>query len=1452
MNWSMFQTHGSAPTDAFEAFSCHLFELWCRAEYGDRLIGVNFVRGAGGDGGVEAYGTLITGDIVGLQAKWFLPPGSMGEGQFRQIKDSFETAIGVRPRLVKYMVALPRRLSDRKRGRGKTERNRWDEFCAESRAGHANVEIDLWDEVRLERLLADLASQGLQAYWFQSSIITMTSLRRNFAMASESWLKPIYVPDLHTLGEIQRNLNHHLATPAARAEMLSKIQKQTHVLGLAGSAIGRLGYYPEITQALPGWEDLQANLRSTVETLSDSLSKSEEWLRLGGLVPPNVSPCDVNWESLKDLMNTLDDLDRKTLVGLTFRELKAEIHPLQGVYDACTSLDQALDELGSIVAFVGEPGTGKTHGLADAVRGRLEGNAPAVILRGYDVDPSQSWAAILSRGLDLPSWPVDKILEALEATASRTDVLRARNDEHHDGVEVEPTRVLIAIDGLDESVPIARWHDRLGELPALLRHYPRIQVSVTLRTSVDGVVLGAARSLETKRVYLPSNGDVPVKELVDAYCHHYHVGYSDSPLLWWILRDPLSLRLFCEEFRGQTVGTLTDDVSLSGLLMRKFERLEREFKQTVGGAWPEGTGVVLRAMWSIAQKCVLTGEKLAQHDAIDAVRAAQQPSDLLTADHGMRLLDLAVSYGILERTRAVSVGLTPPTLHYAPAFNVLTDFLLADRFVDQYWPQISTGGAPDLPVILAQRTDTLTMAVILMARRGHRLIESRLWANELSQEMLERLQLRAISTLRPLEAESYRNWVAEQFRRSMPSCRKVVSELILPVARDEAHPFTPRFIHEILGPLDVASRDLFWSGPADLPPNGGGPWEGRGDLVWENLGLDARDPYWSFPLAVAWRFTTVDNKEGRRMRRELAQWGSENLPALLDLLILTAGTNDDQMREDLLMSTYGAVYMAPSDSDFAPLADWLHEYFLQDGAQFHTNNIVIRQAIRGTIERIAVCTPGMRPEILKRVQRHQVARDALLPINAVAARTSDPHHGYGPIDDDLAWYVVPGALRPFFSRYAVADRRDARNKKSARRRLRQSLLLQRHARQIKERKLTPEQFAFGMVYAYVQGVGWNPEEFVGEPNGGQPGEKLGADIAIMRRHGPASHGARSNVGTFAEKYTWIATHILRGYLADRLPVISEESKWVDPPVDLALVSDSPPNPVSDIRLTDCSSPAPLWPSNLVPTVPLTAETLAERSHEWIRIAPDVVIEPWLKISGQALGVWAGDYEWLMVSGFVVAREAQSHAESVLWVSALVVDDHGASHIFEQGSDKIDAGHWSEWRASIGGEGYPDPTEAAWAWWIPEYYGTTTYSSRDRQEGVTHWKFDVSATSADVLWESPDGEHTLWLPAFWLRQALGVFAWDRGQLYNKEGEVVAVYGEVGPDGTIPAIKSEQFLLVRRDHFEQALPADRRVLWAIRSLREPAPGLSTGSMVDQREEKNWLAIMQNDGITLKLLP
>ena len=71
MNWHHFQTYNEAATRAFEAMCNQLFELWIDREYKDTKKSFVVVNGAGGDGGVESYATLVTGEEIGVQAKWF-------------------------------------------------------------------------------------------------------------------------------------------------------------------------------------------------------------------------------------------------------------------------------------------------------------------------------------------------------------------------------------------------------------------------------------------------------------------------------------------------------------------------------------------------------------------------------------------------------------------------------------------------------------------------------------------------------------------------------------------------------------------------------------------------------------------------------------------------------------------------------------------------------------------------------------------------------------------------------------------------------------------------------------------------------------------------------------------------------------------------------------------------------------------------------------------------------------------------------------------------------------------------------------------------------------------------------------------------------------------------------------------------------------------------------------
>lgn len=116
MDWTKFNTHGESNNHAFEVMCNILFENWCRNKYSNDIKQFSFVNGSGGDGGVEAYCALNNGDIIAVQSKWF--PNKLENSQITQIKESFETALNVRPNIKKYIVCIPRDLGSLKVGRG--------------------------------------------------------------------------------------------------------------------------------------------------------------------------------------------------------------------------------------------------------------------------------------------------------------------------------------------------------------------------------------------------------------------------------------------------------------------------------------------------------------------------------------------------------------------------------------------------------------------------------------------------------------------------------------------------------------------------------------------------------------------------------------------------------------------------------------------------------------------------------------------------------------------------------------------------------------------------------------------------------------------------------------------------------------------------------------------------------------------------------------------------------------------------------------------------------------------------------------------------------------------------------------------------------------------------------------------------------------------------------------
>lgn len=1455
MDWTQLEKHGDDASRAFEALTGQLFERFCRREYRAALREVRFVSGKGGDGGVEAYAVLRlgSGDEVGLQAKWFRE--RFGKGQIGQIEESLRSAMANHPHLVRFVVAIPRNLGDVRdkrasgasptRTREKPERQRWVEWIVKIKTTAPGIEVLLWDEAKLDSLLSDAENEGLRAYWFTSVTVTLNELERRFKAAKDGWLNLRYFPNLHAPGVLEEQLGLRLGTPTARAEVLREVRWAAEELSEVRDDVARLTHYPAFIAA---FNDSSARREGGLLALTKLVEAGEALaaaLQMGFHVKGNLSfnRADEDW--LRRLHDALKRVPPDPEHGMSpTSEILERLQRVLWEHRAPASILGAWkrwERSTRIVAFIGPPGIGKTHGLAQAVEARLCDQQPALLLRAKDcLQNEYGWAEILRKALDRPGWRLETLLNALEALAVRADVWRAhKNEAHRADTEMaemgaEATCFLLAVDGLEESGRPERWAELLGELATHLENHPRIRVAVTLRTSSQNAILSRVKADAFTTVLLPRDGG-NVQDLLVAYCKQYAVGLPVRRLRWAI-RDPLSVRLYCDAVRTEkSVRSFSrQNLSLTNLLMAKLTDAERAVREK--GDWSQHEKPLAAALRIVASHTVQHGA-LSRNDAITAASKSFRPAGILTSAQWSLVFEQAVEHGLLLIRIEDSKKLRQESISYVePAYEPLTDYLIAEIACDEARASLECNKQPALDPVLASRPDALTQAAILLAEEGRDIITFGLWKDDLPEDQRETLQLRAIAVLDDEMARPYSDWVRGRLLASLPSCRRVLAELCIPVARDEAHPYGPRFVHQTLLPILPAIRDLVWSGPSYSSEDGAQPGEGDGLEALELLKLDLEDRADGPPLLLAWALTSVDERWRRRLRAELSQWGAGNLDEVVRWLDLAMQTNDPQMAEDVAMAAYGASCLAGEDPKLAALAAWADENLLAPDARLRREDIVVLHAARGIVERASFMGANVDSKALEHARQFYSTMADTLPIDASAAKEATDHWGIRPITGDLAWYVVPQAIRPFFylERWEQSQRLDVRAER----------ILGMHAAAAQVDSLTPQKFAFGVLAAHLHEVGYEARETLGWPAG------------RSRRYERGSHGVRSEICSRAEKYVWTGCFALQAYLASRtsaeVSTADGTDRRAEPSIDPLLVSDLIPNPASDLRRHGSVRGAPLslrTNDGLTPRIHLETIVQVDMADEWIRRAPIPDLRPSLRLRSNAAPSSSGDDDWLVLFSRSTVTEPASQAESHLFLSSFVAPTRGAAKLRHEGFRLLPSRRQSLSKLSEGVRCriYADPFDAAWAPWVT---GSTEPEEilMDRRTRV-----EVQATVAQLTWQGENGEVQMTLPAHWLRKALrfagverrSISGGEEWRFVDRRGDVHAVFTR-----TWAASDRREILLVRRESLRGMLAREGKTLvWAAWLYRHPVSSLFTYARETTTPRKDlnreWLAFLCPDG-------
>ena len=1112
-----FNDQGLGKQSAFEEMCCQLFETWGKTEMGfDGAWRYSNVRGSGGDGGVEAYWYNPRANTwVGLQAKWFLK--TLNTTQYSQIKDSIKAALELRPSMTRYIVCLPHNLTSMKRvkkgGVSKGEDNEWSDFVSRTLEEYPSLQIDLWDEHQLLSLLKSPENSGSWRFWFEHTAINPRSIEHSLDTSIKR-LSSRYIPSIIEDGGMSDFLDVFYGTYSSRIEMIKEIDTRISLLHSLSVATESL---VAMKHRLPDeLEDLTGAAEKSLLTLAD-YSKALALRRTivadepDGLVDTEAFPID--YAAIESLQWQLKDLkQRSDFHGHVNALLKLveQFENLPSEWGMANAMKTAFGSSRSLV--IGDPGTGKTCGFASKAKDFLgDGVHVPILIAAVDFEDCDSWRDAIVKTLQLDGgWDDISLWHALSSFA-------ATRDFRSDGISIR-AKVAVLVDGLDEKPPISRWTDRMHEAEAISEQFPRIKFSYSTRPNgIDPII---QKDPELCNYYIDDQGDVSASELFDRYMTYYGIEVNGNENYRWMLRTPMELKLFCSAHKGRRLAEGIE-TNITALIEGYVMTLENEYATRYDQSISIHAQPLRKALIHLAEHFLEADVSIDRDDLIRLLDSLEVKTD------SQQIIELLNNHGILiERRLLPDNPLRISRWSYRAGSRPVWDYFMA-VILDQ--------GNSKASELLRNHSDTALMySIILIEKKGILPIECKELVECMGKDDARSLSLHALAFCHRNATAKFRCHILEKMAICQKDLFDIVNNVVVAVARVKDHPLGPPLLDIFLQSFESPSeRDAVWSIPRkyDGDPRFALYEEQR--LVEDLPRLHKTDQWNQMPLLLAWCLSSVSNLKRCRCRNELVKWSLNNPTEFFKLFNHFGNCNDPQIREDLFAIAEEVVCQGAASAEIEKkLGEMVLASVFAEPDKAGNRNAAVRFYSRLIVEHcfadgllgglaLAACKPPY----------HCSAKKGVLPVFADACGAKRAC-GYGPIDYDLARYVLVDELERAFALHRhYADEHgygDAING-----------LIEQSAVLARAPALDFEGWVIGAAYQYLLDHGYCPEMFAGEV--GEHGYRSGGiDWRIRRSFNHATHGSRSTVMTVAEKYVWCARNEICGYLADRISVPPNE------------------------------------------------------------------------------------------------------------------------------------------------------------------------------------------------------------------------------------------------------------------------------------------------------------------------
>ncbi len=997
---------GGSVENAFE-------ELCCQLASRTRAVGTKFerYRGDGGDGGVECRVIDSSGLSTGWQTKYVFDI----DGLLKQAKQSLQTALLVHADLTRYVVCFPFDLTGKTGRRGKSQTEKFDEWVRNAEADAKAKARTLTIERRTAHdiaslLLANDPSGGLRHYFFYATTF------------SDQWFAEHIAAATLTAGP-RYNGAINLATPLSRwfssfaggSDWRTEIAEHVDACRKEADRIEELVETKGSNAMLPGWP--AANYEKGRKLAGDSQNcvRTAEGLS----AYPTADALSILQGSVWGLLNQLSAVERDLAADIDvthgegsseskqFRSFKAEYEcsfptaNLDAVRDAQEKWRAFSEWLLSPSGFLafrpvfvlsGSGGSGKTHGLCDIARRRMDEGAYTCVIFGHqfrgEPDPWTRFAESLRVPLTLGC---EGTLDALNAAA-----------------ECSGNKLLLCVDALNETIPRSYWFVRFAEFAKAVASRANIKLCVSCRTSFLPVCLPKEFAIQA----VEHRGFAGMeREACNAFFSHYHLEPPLVPVLQPELANPLYLRLVCETLQAKGLKQLPKGwFGIAPVIQAYLAHKEGQF--ATENSVSAGAAIVSGSLRAIAAAIAKAGTSaLCWSEAQSAIDAAKPQAKHINILQWLVTADLLIEEGPSTDTIGAENFVRP-------AFERFGDFLVASEMLNSLTrsniKQAFQGGGEFSNLFgsaqaVRENAGLLSALSVLLPEKIPGLELTDLVEDDSIQREAAGVAVRALPWRTAMTLQSPTRHVLRMVLHSPDAYAAMDAMLAVSTQESEIDAF---WLHEVFKGLPFSRRDAFWCGYLKLGYE-------RNNIVRRiieaptDMDLQKVDPATAerWCIVLLWCTAAADRRVKDYATRSAIAILRHHAELLLRLVDAFLVTDDDEVRERALLVAYGALIHSRDKAVLKQLAEGLLTAYAGQPDDFQ--NAIIRDHIRCIAElaaHLGCLDKGIDPTITS--HRKPKTPQPEIPTDAEEkAWEGEKEHG--------AKLVVRSCLHDDFNHYSI-------------------------------------------------------------------------------------------------------------------------------------------------------------------------------------------------------------------------------------------------------------------------------------------------------------------------------------------------------------------------------------------------------------------------------------------------